>query len=392
VNILKTKKRKFLPYGIHSICNDDVEAVSNALVQEYITSGQSIELFEQKLSKLTSAKYAVVCSNGTAALHLACLATGLQKGDVAIVPSVSFLATANAVRYCGAEVLFADVCPKTGLMTSETYEEAIAVANSGGLKVKAVLPVHLTGTPVELKKIYELSKNQNIKIVADSCHAIGGSYLNKPIGACIFEDLATFSFHPVKTVTSGEGGAVTTNDLSAANKMKALRSHNMNKSESMFTWEYEMHELGFNYRINDFQCALGISQLKKLGRFVKKRQALVAIYDKALSAFWPVIRTRVNLSNRKDIAPHLYSILIDFSAVNLSRQQVIEDLEKLGVGTQVHYIPIHTQPYYEKRYGKVELKGAKKYYGSTLSLPLFPLMEPEDVNYVVWSLKKVLGI
>ncbi len=392
MNILNRKNRRFLPYGIHSISSDDIEEVSNALVQEYITNGKSIELFEQRLSELTSAKYVVACANGTAALHLSCLAIGLKKGDVAIVPSISFLATANSVKYCGADVLFADVCPETGLMTSETYKDALDVANSGGLKVRAVLPVHLTGTPVDLEEIHELSQKQNIKIIADSCHAIGGSYYNKPIGACIFEDFATFSFHPVKTVTTGEGGAVTTNNLQAAEKMKALRSHNMKKSDSMFAWEYEMHDLGFNYRINDFQCALGISQLNKLKKFVKKRQALVSLYDKLLSGFSPTVQTRVKASSGKDVAPHLYSILIDFSSVNLSRQQVIEGLAKLGVGSQVHYIPIHTQPYYQKQYGNVELKGAKKYYESTLSLPLYPLMELEDVNYVVTSLKQVLGI
>ena len=380
-----------MPYGVHCISRGDIKAVTNALVQKYITGGQTIELFEQKLCKLTGAKHAVVCANGTAALHLACLAIGLKQGDVAIVPSVSFLATANAVRYCGADVLFCDVCPKTGLMTSETYQNALVVAKSRGLKVRAVFPVHLTGTPVELQKIHDLSRDENIKIIADSCHAIGGSYLNKPIGACEFEDFATFSFHPVKTVTTGEGGAVITNDSVAANKMQALRSHNMEKNDKMFAWEYKMHELGFNYRINDFQCALGISQLNKLKRFVKKRQSLVAIYDNLLSQCAPTIQTRC-VTSSKDVAPHLYSILVDFSSVNLSRQQVIEGLNKLGVGTQVHYIPIHTQPYYEKLYGKVELKGAKQYYERTLSLPLSPLMEPRDIRYVVWSLRQIIGV
>ncbi len=381
-----------MPYGSHSIVEQDIKAVSRALRQDYITSGEQVDLFEKKLCSITGAKYSVVCSSGTSALHLACLGIGLKKDDIAIVPTLSFLATANAVRYCGANVFFSDVCANSGLMTPDTYEAAITSAQKQGYRIKAVLPVHLTGTPVDLKEIRAISKKHNIKIIADSCHAIGGEYVGNPIGACVYEDAATFSFHPVKTITSGEGGAVTTNSLTISKKIKALRSHSMEKNTSMYSWEYKMKELGFNYRINDFQCALGISQLKRLRGFVKKRQNLVNHYNRLLSDAHPIVETRCKLTNWNKMSPHLYSILIDFKLAKTTRQSVVNDLRGNGIGTQVHYIPIHTQPYYKRLYGNLHLSGANDYYQKTLSLPLSPQMEVCDVKFVVSKLKKILKI
>ena len=381
-----------MPYGAQSIIEEDIKAVVKALKQDYITSGEQVDLFEKKICNLTGAKYSVVCSSGTSALHLACLAMGLKKDDVAIVPTISFLATANAVRYCGANIIFADVCPRSGLMTPETFDAALNKARRKGVKVKAVLPVHLTGTPVELKEIKEISKNNDIKIIADSCHSIGGKYRGNPLGSCVYEDVATFSFHPVKTITSGEGGAVTTNSISISRKMRALRSHSMEKNTSMLPWEYKMKELGFNYRINDFQCALGISQLNRLERFVTKRQELVLNYNRLLSDAFPIVETRGKATDWNKLAPHLYSILIDFKLAKTNRQAVMRELQGIGIGTQVHYIPIHTQPYYKKLYGNLNLKGAYDYYKKTLSLPLFPQMKVADVEFVVKSLKSILNI
>ena len=377
-----------LPYGRQHIIND-IRAVTKA---PKTLTGAFGEKFERKITETTGAKQAIAVYGGTAALHLACLGVGLEKGDVAIVPTLSFLATANAVRYCGAEVFFADVCSDTGLITPETYETALIKAKKRGLGVKAVLPVHLTGTTVDLKGIKEISKKNKIKIIADSCHALGGKYNGKPVGSCIYEDLSTFSFHPIKTVTSGEGGAITTNNLKLSKKLKALRSHSMEKTKSMLPWQYKMKDLGFNYRINDFQCALGVSQLNRLKSFVKKRQLLASHYDSRLSDCYPIIETRRHTFNKKEIGLHLYSILIDFKCLKIKRENLVKKMLMKGISTQVHYIPIHRQPYYKNRYGAFELKGAKKYYEKTLSLPLFPEMEQKDVDFVVRSLKSVLGI
>ncbi len=379
-----------LPYGRQHIDEEDIQSVIDVLKGDYLTTGPTIEKFEDKLCQVTGAKYAVACANGTVALHMACIEAGLGPGDTAIVPSITFLATANAVRYCGADVIFADVCPQTGLMTCENLNEALDKAKSKNANVKAVLPVHLTGRAVDLDGISKMTQNHDIKIIADSCHAIGGEYNARPIGACAYEHMSTFSFHPVKTIAMGEGGAVTTNDAQTAENMKTLRHHGMIKTPEMKPWAYEMHDLGYNYRITDMQCALGLSQLKKIDEFIKKRQEIFDMYNRYLSKKSPLVTLPQNRGKQKT-GWHLYAVNIDFVELGIPREIVMASLREKGIGTQVHYTPVHTQPYYRKLYGQQELNGAQKYYEQTLSLPLFTSMNEQGVLHVTQNLIHILN-
>lgn len=378
-----------IPYGRQHIDQDDIDAVAAALKSDYLTTGPLVDEFEKAFCKVTGAKYAVACSNGTTALHLACMASGLGAGDWVIVPSVTFLATANAVRYCGADVFFCDVDPETGILTPEIFSNALEQSKKQGKNVKAVMPVHLAGRAANLDEIKNIAEMDDIKIIADSCHAVGGLSSGHPVGSCRYEDFSTFSFHPTKTIAMGEGGAVTTNDEAAAVKMKSLRHHGMVKTPEMALWQYEMPELGYNYRLTDIQCALGISQLKKLSGFVKKRATLVDYYNAHIGDISPHIKSHV-ISENRNTAWHLYSARIDFNALGIERHDFMAQLKDRGIGTQVHYIPVHSQPYYKNLYGAIDLSGAKKYYETTLSLPLYPLLEQDDIDRVLQSLSDVI--
>jgi len=385
---------KFLPYGQHSIDDDDIASVVDVLKTGPLTSGPKADEFEKLLATVIGAEEAVVCSNGTTALHLACLAAGVRSGDVAIVPAITFLSTANAVRMCGGDVVFADVCPATGLMTPETLSAAIKRA---GGDVKAVLPVHLNGQSQYMGEIYQLAKEAGAEVITDCCHALGADYQagGKP-GDGQFEDFACYSFHPVKSIAMGEGGAVTTNDPEAARRMRHLRSHDLRRDgadwrrkeaafdqgDSENPWYYEMQELGYNYRANDLQCALGISQLGKLGPFVERRRQIADLYAGALSASSNKIRP-IDRSKDCESAWHLYPVLIDFAELGISRAKMMKALQSKGIGTQVHYIPVSDQPYYQELYGRQELPGAAEYYAKALSLPMYPALSDDDVRRVI---------
>lgn len=376
-----------IPYGRQKIDEDDIAAVTEVLRQDFLTTGPKVEEFENALSKLTTAKHVISCSSATTALHLASMSLGLGPGDAVIVPSITFLATANSIRYTGADVIFCDVDPDTGLMTKENLEDSLSRANQN--KIKAVYPVHLTGQCVDLSAIRKVADKNDLKIVADSCHAIGGLVNGHPVGACHYEDISTFSFHPVKTIASGEGGCVITNDDHLAEHIKKLRSHGMQPNPEEGPWAYTMDELGYNYRITDIQCALGLSQLQKLGEFAKRRREIVKRYDELLLGI-NNLETVKTLSH-SDAVRHLYSVLIDFDQAGISRAEFMLKLREKGIGSQVHYIPVHKQPYYEKLYGNLKLPGAEQYYRKTLSLPLYPGLTDEDINKVVASVKELLG-
>ena len=375
---------RILPYGRQCIGEDDIEAVAEALRGDYLTTGPKVAEFEKALKIETGAKHAIACSNGTTALHLASIAADIKTGDRVIVPSITFLATANGPRYCGADIVFADVDPDSGLMTAETFKEALTRA---GGKAKAVFPVHLAGQCVDLAAIRSIADEQGLKVIADSCHALGSEYSANGTwhksGSCVLEDMAVFSFHPVKTVAMGEGGAVTTNDDTVAEHIKGLRHHGMRPCPEVGPWFHEMSELGYNYRVPDILCALGTSQLKKLGFFLQKRQELVDIYNKLLKPLAPRIQIPRTEPEGGRKGWHLYAPRFDFDAIGLSRKDFMLKLKEKGILTQVHYIPVHTQPYYRGLYGDADLPGARKYYERTLSLPLFPDMGEDDVSYVV---------
>jgi UDP-4-amino-4,6-dideoxy-N-acetyl-beta-L-altrosamine transaminase len=387
----------FLPYGRQSIDDDDVAAVAAALRDDFLTTGPRVEAFEHAFAETVGARHAVACANGTAALHIAMLAQGVGKegvgeGDVCIVPSITFLATANCARYVGAEVVFADVDPASGLMTEATLVDAIA--RCGGRRIAAVLPVHLRGDVAELPAIRRLADGVGAAVVEDACHALGSrmTFDNRPASAGDgrWSEMAVFSFHPVKTLTTAEGGMVTTNDEALAERLRLARSHGMVRPAGADPWVYEMSEPGFNYRLPDVLCALGLSQLAKLPRFALRRRALAQRYETALAPLAP----RVRIATRpawSDPALHLLCVLIDFEAAGKTRAEVMAGLKARGVGSQVHYIPVHSQPYYRARYGDLALPGAEAWYARCLSLPLFPAMADGDVDRVVGALKEVLA-
>ena len=383
----------FLPYGRQTIEDDDVAAVAAALRDDFLTTGPRVEAFEEAFAASVGARHAAACANGTAALHLAMLAQGVGEGEVCIVPSITFLASANCARYVGAEVVFADVDPLSGLMTPETLEAALARAE--GRKVAAILPVHLRGDVAELPALRELADKAGAVLVEDACHAVGSAmtFDNRPgrVGDGRYSAMAAFSFHPVKTIATAEGGMVTTNDPHLAARLKTLRSHGMIRPAGGDPWWYEMPEVGFNYRLPDVLCALGLSQLGKLDRFIARRRALAGLYHRRLTALAPWVVAAAS-PEWSDPALHLMTVLIDFEAAGTTRRALVEALRDKGVGSQVHYIPVHRQPYYRERYGDIDLPGAQAWYERCLSLPLYPAMEDGDVDRVIEALAGALGV
>ncbi len=374
-------------------------AVAAVLRSDYLTTGPTVEAFETALSSHVWADHSVVCSSGTAALHLAMLSLGLAKGDWAIVPSMTFAATANAVRYVGGEVIFADVDPDSGLMRPGDFEAALERA--GAHHVRAVLPVHYAGQCADMPAIAEIAKSRNIAVIDDASHAIGTRYQGNgtewSIGSCAHSSATIFSFHPVKTIAMGEGGAVTTKDNSFAQRLRRFRSHGIERNPAQFVnqdaaenpWYYELVELGFNYRASDIQCALGLSQLGKLDRFVSRRSELVARYDSLITPLSPTVLPIGRVSGCTP-AWHLYPVLIDYSTIGRSRDFLMNAMREQGIGTQVHYIPLHTQPYYNDRYGELSLPGAEQFYERILSLPLYPQLTDSDQDRVVETLIYIL--
>jgi UDP-4-amino-4,6-dideoxy-N-acetyl-beta-L-altrosamine transaminase len=382
-----------LSYGRQTIEDDDIAAVAEALRADFLTTGPTVEAFETAFAETVGARHAVACANGTAALHLAMLALEVQPGEVVIAPSITFLATANCARFVGAEVVFADVDPMTGLMTPQTLAEALGRLD--GRRLRAVLPVHMRGDVAELPALKALAGESGAVLVEDAPHALGTAMkfgnLAERVGDCSHSAMATFSFHPVKTIATGEGGMVTTNDARLAERLRRLRSHGMIRPPEGDPWWYEMPEVGFNYRLPDILCALGLSQLAKLDRFAARRRALAARYEAALKPLAPLV-VQAARPDWSDPVLHLMVALIDFQAAGKTRREVVEALKAKGVGTQVHYIPVHTQPYYQERYGPLDLPGANAWYERCLSLPLYPGMAEEDVDHVVAALAEALGL
>ena len=398
----------FLPYGRHQIDDDDIAAVTAVLRSDSLTGGPVVAEFEQAFARRVGARFAVACANGTAGLHLAAMALGLGPKDTVIVPTLTFLATANAARYVGAEVTFADVDPATGLMRPMDVEHALV--KETGRKAKAAIPVHLNGQCVDMEAVAEFSTRYGLRVIEDACQAIGATYRTRSgeevcVGACRHSDMAVFSLHPVKTIAMGEGGVVTTNDPGHYAALLRLRNHGMDREPSNFVqrdeafdadgrpnpWYYEMQEPGYNYRATDIHCALGLSQLRKLDRFLARRRALADSYDKALAPFAPVIRPVPRVTGSAS-GWHLYVVHIDFKAAGTTRATLMRELRKRNIGTQVHYLPVHRQPYYRSRYGALPMPGADAYYASCLSLPLFPALSDGDVERVVAALSELLAV
>ena len=386
--------QSFLPYGRQSIGGDDIAAVTRVLRGDYLTTGPEIPAFEAEFASAVGASHGVACNSATAALHMALAGLGIGQGDVCIVPSITFLATANAARYCGADVVFADVDPASGLLTAATLSKAL---NKAGGRAKAVLPVHLAGALCDMAQIEPVAREAGLSIVEDSCHALGTVGPDGPVGNCARSDAATFSFHPVKTLAAGEGGMLATKSLELAEAAAQIRSHGIERDPVAFTrfdgaaqpWAYEMQALGYNYRMPDINAALGRSQLAKLGTFADRRRHLTRLYRDQLAALSPLVQGPVDQPS-VDACRHLMNVAVDFDAAGVSRADVMERLRARGIGSQVHYVPVHTQPYYVERYGECSLPGAEHYYAKTLSLPLYPDMDNVDVERVVAALAESL--
>lgn len=397
----------FLPYGVQSIDAADVEAVATALRDPYLTTGPRVEAFEADFARACDVPHAIACANGTAALHLAALALGIQTGDVVLVPTMSFLASANGMRFAGAETVFIDCDPKTGLVTPETFAAAIERAPKAP---KAAVVVHLNGNVCDMEAIAAIAEPHGIALVEDACHALGGERQDSDgtswaVGSCRHSVMAVFSLHPVKTITMGEGGVVTTRDEMVARRLRALRSHGMTREPTEMAnpdmafdsagefnpWYYEMPELGYNYRVTDFQCAMGRTQLARLPEFAMKRRELKRHYD-ALFASAGNLLEPVATPERVDPVLHLYAIRARFGRNGLpERGPAMRALKERGIGTMVHYIPIHRQPYYAQLLGSADLPGADAYYADILSIPFYPDLGEADVRRVAEALIDVLS-
>lgn len=406
----------FLPYGRQWIDDDDVAAVTAVLRGDWLTQGPAVEAFEQAVAAAASDPasgaaplHTVACANGTAALHLAFLALDLQPGDAVVVPAITFLATASAVRHAGGEVAFADVDPATGLLTPDAAAAAIDRAQAAGWRVRALAPVHYAGQTAGLPGLAALAAATGAVLVEDACHALGSVDIREdgraePVGGCAHSAMTAFSFHPVKTAATGEGGAVTTRDAGLARRLRRLRNHGMIREAEDFVspgdaftggdanpWYYEMAEPGFNYRLTDIQAALGVSQLRRLPDFVDRRRRLTAQYARRLAPFAPAVEPLATVPWSRP-AWHLCALRIDFAGLDRPRAAVMAELRRRGVGSQVHYIPVHQQPYWRRRYGPLVLPGAESFYRRQLSVPLFPAMADDDVDRVVDELVAVLGL
>jgi len=383
-----------IPYGKHDIQESDIEAVVKVLRSDFLTQGSVVPQFEKQLCDYTGSSYAVAVNSATSALHIACLSLGLEKGDWLWTSPNSFVASANCGLYCGAKIDFIDIDVKTYNLSIDKLEKKLICAKKEKKLPKIVIPVHFAGQSCDMKRIHSLSKQYGFKIIEDAAHAIGGRYLDGPIGGCQYSDITVFSFHPVKIITTAEGGLATTNSKKLTEKMQLYRSHGITRNQELITekvdgdWYYQQVVLGFNYRMTELQAALGVSQMKRLDRFVSSRHILRKRYDILLRDL-PITIPFQHKNNYS--ALHLYPIKIDFKRIGKSREKIFNELRASGVGVNVHYIPIHTQPYY-KQFGfhKGDFPNAELYYHETISIPIFHAMTMEQQDTIVGILKKVL--
>jgi len=381
--------RRNIPYATQWVDDDDVNAVVAALRSERLTQGPKVKEFEDLAAEYCGARYAVAVSSGTAALHIAALAAGFGPGDEVITSPITFAATANSVLYCGARPVFADIDPGTLCL------DATKAGGSVNDKTRGIIPVHFAGLPCDMKKVRGLADEKGLIVIEDAAHALGASYESEgrtyKVGGCAHSDMTAFSFHAVKHITTGEGGLVTTNDEDLYKKLLILRTHGITRDESMMEnppdgpWYYEMLDLGFNYRITDFQCALGISQLAKLESFVSRRREIKKAYDDAFGGMAEVIIQEEPGNARSSC--HLY--VIQFKSID--RYAAFTALQDKGLGVNVHYIPVYRMPYYRRMgYTAIGCPESERYYTRAVSLPMFPRMSDADIEYVIESVKAVV--
>lgn len=372
----------FIPYGKQSIDEDDINSVVEVLKSDFLTTGPKIKEFEEELCRYTNAKYCVAVANGTAALHLASLVL-LNKGDKVITTPNSFVATSNSILYVEAKPIFVDI-KEDGNIDLDLCEEELKKDSS----IKAIYVVHFSGNPIEQEKLKYLKETYNIKILEDCAHSLGATFEGIKAGSCENSDCSILSFHPVKHITTGEGGAITTNSKEIYGKLLELRAHGIKRFPDAAPWYYEMHSLGFNYRITDMQAALGISQLKKLDSFINRRKEIALKYDKAfLNSF-----VKPLYSFNQNSSYHLYVVKVDFSKLNISKVELFNKMREKNIGFQLHYIPINKQPYYKSLgYGNEDTPIMNRYYDECFSLPMYSSLSDEEQEYVIKTLFEVLN-
>ena len=376
----------FIPYGKQNINQQDIDAVIQVLQSDFLTQGPQVPLFEKTVAEYVGAEYALAVNSATSALHIACLALGLQKGDVLWTSPITFVASANCALYCGADVDFVDIDPQTYNLSVDALQKKLVQAKLENKLPKIVIPVHLCGQSCDMEKIHALSKEYGFHIIEDASHAIGGKYQSDYVGSCKYSDITVFSFHPVKIVTTAEGGMALTNNATLAQKMDLLRSHGVTRNTALMNkdtegpWYYQQVELGFNYRMTELQAALGVSQMHRLTQFVEKRHTISNKYNEILKDLPIILPYQIPESYS---GLHLYVIRLKLGELKVSRKQVFEVLRAKGIGVNVHYIPVHTQPYYENLGFKLgDFPVAEAYYDSAISLPMYPDLTDAQIQYV----------
>jgi UDP-4-amino-4,6-dideoxy-N-acetyl-beta-L-altrosamine transaminase len=387
-------RNNVIPYGKQDIDQQDIDSVLEVLKSDFLTQGPKVPEFEKALTEHTGANYALAMNSATSALHVACLALGLGEGDWLWTSPVTFVASANCGLYCGAKVDFVDIDPATYNMCPKKLEQKLVAAKANGTLPKVVVPVHLCGQPCDMKAISTLAKEYGFKVIEDASHAIGGRYHDEPIGNCAHSDITVFSFHPVKIVTTAEGGAALTNNKALADRMALLRSHGITRDteqmvgESHGGWYYQQIDLGFNYRMTELQAALGVTQMQRLNEFVAARHHLAERYYEKLANL--PVTLPYQLENTYS-GLHLYAIRLKLDEIKLSHREVFDALRENGIGVNLHYIPVHTQPYYQAKGHRLgDYPESEQYYQEAISLPMFHAMTEQQQDEVVQVLTKIL--
>lgn len=380
-----------IPYGRQDISEEDIDAVVSVLRSDFLTQGPCVPQFENLVAEYCTAEHAVAVNSATSALHIACLALGLGKGDILWTTPITFVASANCALYCRAKIDFVDIDPVTYNLSVDCLAEKLIEAEKVGKLPKIVVPVHLCGQPCDMEAIHSLGKKYDFRIIEDASHAIGAKYKREPVGNCRFSDITVFSFHPVKIITTGEGGAALTNDPELASAMRLYRTHGITSSKAEFSsrpvneiWNYQQNKLGYNYRMTDIHAALGISQLARLFEFIEKRHRIAQRYDEDLQGM-PLSVPKQHLESYSSY--HLYPVRLNLNDINRTQHQVYETLREGGVLVNLHYIPVHLQPFYEaKGFKRGDFPESEKYFKEALSLPIFPAMSEIQQRRVIDSL------
>ena len=383
-----------IPYGRQDITSEDIEEVVKVLNSDFLTQGPVLPKFEKSISKYCGVSYAYAMNSATSALHIACMALEVGRGDIVWTAANTFAASSNCALYCNASIDFVDIDPVSYNISIPNLKSKLQLAETEGCLPKVLIPVHMTGQSCEMSEIFELSKKYGFKIIEDASHAIGGKYLNNPIGCCKYSDITVFSFHPVKIITTGEGGMAVTNNENLAQKISLLRTHGITRDINLMSkedgpWYYEQIDLGYNYRMTDIQAALGLSQMNRLDEYIKIRHKIADFYNESLSGL-PLQTPKQSKGSFSSF--HLYVIRLNLSMVNSTHKDIFESLRKDNIMVNLHYIPVYLHPYYKNNLGfkSGHCPEAEKYYAEAISIPIFPTLSDEDQLDVVNALKKYL--